>query len=360
MTGAFKSALESTLLLRRVCFVEWVISTKSSSVIRETLNAYGVLYHVLPMLEISLSLRSNLLYLPYLIRNALKLRAILLRRKIDHLIVNDYYNIAGYVVKALGWHGRLHTYVRLIPASQNKILNFVWVWLSKTVSYSTIAVSEVVYKGLHFEGNKTLMYDPIGLSLTNINVFPVAARSAERVRFLYLGNYMAPKGQMDALTAFSIVCEFTQKVELVFFGSTMNRVKNTMFKSLLVESIRRFSLEAVVRVHDEAGSVENEILGSDIVLCFSRSESFSRVCLEGSALGKPVIATRCGGPEEIIIHEQTGLLVDVGNVEAMAAAMLELALNPDKRLILGQNAATIVRERFNNEQFVRNFLSLLA
>ena len=44
---------------------------------------------------------------------------------------------------------------------------------------------------------------------------------------------------------------------------------------------------------------------------------------EAAACGKPVISTRCGGPEDIVT-EETGLLVPVGDVEALAGAMLRM------------------------------------
>jgi len=60
--------------------------------------------------------------------------------------------------------------------------------------------------------------------------------------------------------------------------------------------------------------------------CFvlpSRHESFGIVLVEAGAFGKPVIATRAGGPEAIVTPE-TGVLVDVGRPEALAAAMLAM------------------------------------
>ncbi|WP_395748799.1 glycosyltransferase family 4 protein [Prosthecobacter sp.] len=53
-------------------------------------------------------------------------------------------------------------------------------------------------------------------------------------------------------------------------------------------------------------------------------EPFGRVIVEGMLAGKPVIASRAGGAAEIIQHEQTGLLVDPGNADELAAALLRL------------------------------------
>lgn len=56
----------------------------------------------------------------------------------------------------------------------------------------------------------------------------------------------------------------------------------------------------------------------------SRHETFGVVYAEALASGKPVIATRCGGPE-YIVHPSNGLLVDVGDVAGLARAMSTMA-----------------------------------
>ncbi len=64
--------------------------------------------------------------------------------------------------------------------------------------------------------------------------------------------------------------------------------------------------------------------GCDAFLCTSRHETLSCVLNEAAACGKPVIATRCGGPEDIVTKE-TGLLVPVDDVDALADAMARMA-----------------------------------
>ncbi len=65
---------------------------------------------------------------------------------------------------------------------------------------------------------------------------------------------------------------------------------------------------------------------SHVFVLPSRHESFGIVYAEALACGKPVIATRCGGPEAIV-HEGNGLLVDVGDFHALAEAMRTMAVN---------------------------------
>ncbi len=61
----------------------------------------------------------------------------------------------------------------------------------------------------------------------------------------------------------------------------------------------------------------------DCFICSSRTEMLSCVLHECAACGRPAIGTMCGGPQDIIT-EQSGLLVPVDDVEAMAQAMLTM------------------------------------
>lgn len=75
--------------------------------------------------------------------------------------------------------------------------------------------------------------------------------------------------------------------------------------------------------------VMEEVANSNAFILSSEYETFGVVVIEALALGKPVVATKCGGPESIIVDE-VGYLVDVNNVEQMAAAMKRLYNNRAK------------------------------
>lgn len=79
---------------------------------------------------------------------------------------------------------------------------------------------------------------------------------------------------------------------------------------------------------------------------------FSEGCplsmLEGMAMKKAVIGTRCGAIPEVIRDRENGLLVPPGSSEAIEAAILELAENPGLRRRLGENAAETV-QHFSQE-----------
>jgi len=67
----------------------------------------------------------------------------------------------------------------------------------------------------------------------------------------------------------------------------------------------------------------SEFEACDAYVLASHHESFGVVLVEAMAAGKPVVATRCGGPESIV-RPETGILVPVGDPAALAQAMASL------------------------------------
>ena len=64
---------------------------------------------------------------------------------------------------------------------------------------------------------------------------------------------------------------------------------------------------------------------SDVVALVSVDEGLGLVAAEGMAAGRPVIGTRTGGIPEVVADEQTGLLVEPGDIPALADAVRRLA-----------------------------------
>ena len=72
--------------------------------------------------------------------------------------------------------------------------------------------------------------------------------------------------------------------------------------------------------------VMERVAAADAFVLASRYETFGVVVIEALALGKPVVATRCGGPESIV-REQDGLLVPIDDVPSLGAAMQSMYEN---------------------------------
>jgi glycosyltransferase involved in cell wall biosynthesis len=82
------------------------------------------------------------------------------------------------------------------------------------------------------------------------------------------------------------------------------------------------------------------------------AEPFGQVLTEGMAAGKPVVATAGGGALEIVLDGVTGLLVPMGDAEAMANAVAQLLTDPPAARRLGEAGQLRVRAHFAIEHTV--------
>ncbi len=109
-----------------------------------------------------------------------------------------------------------------------------------------------------------------------------------------------------------------------------------------------------------------EILSElDVFVLASTSEGFPLVTLEAMAAGKPMVITRCGGPQEVVEDGKTGFLVPTSNPDALAMRISELLGNESQAHDFGANARVKVNREFtldamisHHERLYKRYLEL--
>lgn len=105
------------------------------------------------------------------------------------------------------------------------------------------------------------------------------------------------------------------------------------------------------------GMLSNEevyrfLASSDFLITNSNYETFSVATAEALACGVPVIATRCGGPEDYV-NEQVGILIEPGNSKQLKEAILHMLDNCDK--YDKQEIREYAIAKFNSEVIGKSF-----
>lgn len=100
--------------------------------------------------------------------------------------------------------------------------------------------------------------------------------------------------------------------------------------------------------------IEQQMAWADGFLLPSLSEGISNSALEAMAAGVPLVATRCGGMAEAIVYPDDGILVDIGDVEAMASALGTLC-SPTRRGELASGEHARVEAEFDLSRQVTVF-----
>lgn len=141
------------------------------------------------------------------------------------------------------------------------------------------------------------------------------------------------------------------EVRLVLVGEGRLRAE-------LEELRTEFAMEQIVILHGSEPEARSVYGAFDIAALASEAEGLPNVVLEAAAAGLPVVATDAGGTREIISNGKTGLLVPVGDEDAMVAALDRLRRDATERARLGDAARVDVLKRFATDRMVAAFAAL--
>jgi glycosyltransferase involved in cell wall biosynthesis len=345
VTGALKSITSVAVGLKEHYDFQFVIPSGSRS--RFWIERMGFSQiHELPMVEISKRVSSLIRYFPLLLLNTFRLRMIVKREKVDLIHANDLYNLLPVVYKMLGGVTLYVCHIRFLPDRFPKALFNVWLRLHQRYAAKIISVSHAVSKQLDDHPKNAVIYDELPLQERYPETLESDANKST-FTFLYLSNFMEGKGQNFTLEAFAKIYNSLPHWKLRFVGGDMGLKKNKDYINSLKRCAQELGIDKKIEWATFTEDVESEYKQAEIVLNFSESESFSITCLEALYFGRPLIATDCGGPAEIIDNGITGVLVTNKNVNDMAEAMIKLALEKASRDTMGLKARQTIREKFH-------------
>lgn len=169
----------------------------------------------------------------------------------------------------------------------------------------------------------------------------------EEHRLIGLVGRVAPeKGHQIAVNALPGVLDKEPNAHLMFVGRLDGE-----FPELLRKQVRSMNLETRVTFSGNRDDVARLIDALEFSILPSSMESFGLAVIESMARSKPVVVSRVGGLQEVVAHEETGLVVDQ-SPEAFEAGMSYLLTDDEARLRMGRNARAVIDEKFSMRQMV--------
>ncbi|MDE3059688.1 MAG: glycosyltransferase family 4 protein [Pseudomonadota bacterium] len=171
---------------------------------------------------------------------------------------------------------------------------------------------------------------------------------------LFPGRLTAWKGQEVFLRALAAL------PHRHFFAMLLGDDKgHVAYRRKLEAMISSLGLEGHVRIAPHTQHiVEAYMLARVVVATSIEPEAFGRVVLEAQAMGKPVIATNHGGPQETVIPDVTGWLVPPGDVRYLSAAINHALSLEDETLQAISSQAIANAQRFSMEQMCQQTLEV--
>jgi N-acetyl-alpha-D-glucosaminyl L-malate synthase BshA len=169
------------------------------------------------------------------------------------------------------------------------------------------------------------------------------APKGERI-LVHTSNFRVVKRVTDTIKIF----EKVQKqipAKLVLVGDGPDR-------SECERLCRQLELCDKVRFLGKQDGLVEILASSDLFLIPSQSESFGLAALEAMSCGLPVISSSVGGLPELVRHNETGYIAEIGDINRMAKYSIELLTNEKKYRLFSENARQRALNKFDKNKVI--------
>ncbi|KQC14459.1 MAG: hypothetical protein APR63_14250 [Desulfuromonas sp. SDB] len=202
---------------------------------------------------------------------------------------------------------------------------------------------DIIYHGVDIKKFNATKYKRIILSDNNIINVALIGRMVEQKGHLFLLNILSKLNK-----------NIIEKYHFYFAG-------DGIFRSSIENKIRDYRLNNNITILGNINWIPRLIYNVDAVIMPSRWEGFGIVAIEAGACKKPVIASNIDGLREIVIHNQTGYLIDPTNeykwislfMNISKQQLFKMGLQAYKRIIKHFSMDKMMNETFKIYQEIK-------
>lgn len=169
-----------------------------------------------------------------------------------------------------------------------------------------------------------------------------------------VGAFLEIKGQADFIEAAKIVSNKVKDSAFLLVGND-----NNLYGNFVKKKVHELQLDNKVHFLGFRHDVEKIISCINVLVSASWVDSFPKVICEAMAAAKPIVATRCGGPEEIVIDGNNGILVPTRDIDRLAQAIIRLLTNDEEAKKMGIMGKKRAEELYTIERCVRKIEGVL-
>ncbi len=164
---------------------------------------------------------------------------------------------------------------------------------------------------------------------------------------VHTSNFRQVKRVPDTLHIFArVIKEVPAKLVLVGDGPDRSECERLCRQLNLCDNVRFLG--------KQDGLVEI-LNAADLFLIPSQSESFGLAALEAMACGVPVISSSVGGLPELVRHNETGYIAEIGDIDRMAKYAIDLLTNDRKYQLFSSNARDRAVSMFDKSKVVPQY-----
>lgn len=167
------------------------------------------------------------------------------------------------------------------------------------------------------------------------------------------GRLSPEKGFGVLVDAARLILDRVPVARFVLFGDGPERGR-------LMTRIRQLDLLSSFRLPGFRGDLDEMLPWANVLALPSFTEGMPNIVLEACAAGVPVVATAVGGVPELIIDQETGLLVRPGDPIGLAQRIIQLLSSSRQSRSIGENARNRVQEEFSFPAQARAYETMFA
>ncbi len=323
----------------------------------------GVAYHHLPTLQRSLSATSDL-------ATVRAIRHVLRERRPDVLHTHTAKagttgRVAALAAGGAKPHGLVHTFHgHVLSGYFDPVRERAFRLIERGLAYATdalVAVSDQVRDDLlrlHIAPPEKIAVIPYGFDLDRRVRSDDETRARKRAS-LALSDDVFVIGWAGRLTAIKRPLDLIRTAAEID-GATLVLAGDGELRDEAEELARRLGIAERTRFLGYVDDLGEWYAAFDAFLLTSANEGAPVVAIEAQAAGVPVIATDAGGTRTVVDDGETGFVVPVGDVAALAERLSTVKSDPELRALLARTGAQRMRERFTTERMVRDVERLYA
>ncbi|MBE5878051.1 MAG: glycosyltransferase family 4 protein [Lachnospiraceae bacterium] len=193
------------------------------------------------------------------------------------------------------------------------------------------------YFSKKLQDKSTIIFNPIADAYLEVNAEKVEEREKT---IISVGRIAKQKNQMLLVEAFAAICGKHSDYVLKIYGD----VQDEDIAQSLGKYVDEHNLKHRVQFMGTTNSIKQEMEKASLFVLSSDFEGMPNALIEAMAVGLPVISTDCpcGGSALLIEDKVSGLLVPVGDVEALSMAMNDMLSKPQEAQAMGQEARRVL------------------
>ena len=261
---------------------------------------------------------------------------------------------AAHIPVRLGSH---HGIVAGISPWREKF--HAWV-VNHGIAQYIVAVSAMTRQKLIDEGiqAKRIVIIPNGIT-------PIQAKGINRAEIrlaVGLGEedpFLVAVGRLVYSKAHDILIAAMPAVLERFPDAKVGICGDGILRPKLEEQIQSMGLSDSVKLFGHSDNVEKFLTSADVFVMPSLWEGLPIALLEAMSAGLPIVATRVEGVEEVVEEGKHGLLVPVGNINALADAIVQLLADSHLRRAMGIAAKEKVLNFYTSDRMCEKYLELM-